>query len=113
MGFSHSDLESESKKWVIAGIAVRSLKPINTKRSDEEEELSTTPTAKEARIPDKLPCPPAPRKRRPSRCGNNLAGGREFFTPPDLETVFKCHVKEQELVYKIIFLRKSHQKREI
>ncbi|TKY50454.1 hypothetical protein E2542_SST27918 [Spatholobus suberectus] len=101
MGFS----ESESKKWVIAGIAVRSLKPINTKRvcgddGDEEEARSTTPTAKEARIPEKLPCPPAPRKRRPSRC-NNVGGVREFFTPPDLETVFKCHVKEQELVYKI------------
>ncbi|KAG5056404.1 hypothetical protein JHK86_011400 [Glycine max] len=108
MGFSHSDLESESKKWVIAGIGVRSLKPINTKRvgggsgggdaeNEEEEARSTTPTAKEARIPEKLPCPPAPRKRRPppSRCGNGGGGGvREFFTPPDLESVFKCHVEK-------------------
>ncbi|KAK7381414.1 hypothetical protein VNO78_34086 [Psophocarpus tetragonolobus] len=100
MGFSHSDLESESKKWVIAGIAVRSLKPINTKRvggDDDEEARATTPTAKESRIPEKLACPPAPRKRRPpSKCGNNLGSGgvREFFTPPDLESVFKCHVEK-------------------
>ncbi|KAK7271656.1 hypothetical protein RJT34_27735 [Clitoria ternatea] len=101
MGFSkktqvENGMENETKKWVIAKITVRSLKPINTKKKnedeDDEEECSTTPTAKESRIPEKLPCPPAPRKRRPSRC-NNLGGGvREFFTPPDLETVFKCHV---------------------
>ncbi|BAU00979.1 hypothetical protein LR48_Vigan10g281300 [Vigna angularis] len=99
MGFSHSDLESESKKWVIAGITVRSLKPINTKRvnggenkDDNGEELSTTPTAKESRIPDNLSCPPAPRKcRPPTRCGGGSGGVREFFTPPDLESVFKCH----------------------
>lgn len=104
MGFSkkaqaETGLESEAKKWVIAGISVRSLKPINTKQrgkenddvEEEEAERSTTPTAKEARIPEKLRCPPAPRKRRPSRC-NNFSGVREFFTPPDLETVFKCHV---------------------
>lgn len=108
MGFSHSDLESESKKWVIAGISVRSLKPINTKRvssggggndsdddNDNNKARSTTPTAKDARIPDKLPCPPAPRKRRQSRCSNNLGNGvREFFNPPDLESVFKCHVEK-------------------
>ncbi|KAK7316469.1 hypothetical protein VNO77_35527 [Canavalia gladiata] len=103
MGFSkktqgEGGLESESKKWVIAGIAVRSLKPINTitkhvVSDDDEESCSTTPTAKEARIPEKLSCPPAPRKRRPSRC-NNVGVVREFFTPPDLETVFKCHVEK-------------------
>ncbi|KAF2316553.1 hypothetical protein GH714_041894 [Hevea brasiliensis] len=60
MGFSKktqvdSGLDSEGKKWVIAGIAIRtSLKPISTKPrgkdvddGDEEEERSTTPTAKE------------------------------------------------------------------
>jgi len=106
MGFSKkaqvdSGLDSETKKWVIAGIAIRtsSLKPVNTKpRSgrggdDDEEERSTTPTAKEARIPERLPCPPAPRKRRPTkRCHYN--GVREFFTPPDLESVFKFHVEK-------------------
>ncbi|KAL2335720.1 hypothetical protein Fmac_016933 [Flemingia macrophylla] len=94
MGFSHSDL--------IAGISLRPLKPINTKHvapavdDDGGEACSTTPTAKEARIPDKLPCPPAPRKRRPSRCSHTsaAAGVREFFTPPDLETVFKCRVQK-------------------
>ncbi|KAG5222703.1 hypothetical protein OIU76_028369 [Salix suchowensis] len=105
MGFSKktqvdTGLDSEGKKWVIAGIAIRtSLKPVNTKSrvkgcdGDEQEESSTTPTAKEARIPERLPCPPAPRKRRPSsRCNYN--GAREFFTPPDLETVFKCYVEK-------------------
>lgn len=104
MGFSkktqgEAALESEGKKWVIAGISVRSLKPINTKpkvrenEDDEEDEFSTTPTEKESRIPEKLAPPPAPRKRRPSRCHNSFNGVREFFNPPDLETVFKCKVE--------------------
>ncbi|XP_004489239.1 cyclin-dependent protein kinase inhibitor SMR6 [Cicer arietinum] len=108
MGFSkktqiENSLESEAKKWVIAGISVRSLKPINTKVNpkndvvfdEEDEECSTTPTAKEARIPVNLSCPPAPMKKRISRC-NNVGGGgvREFFTTPDLETVFKRYVEK-------------------
>ncbi|CAB4275305.1 hypothetical protein PRUPE_3G291500 [Prunus persica] len=106
MGFSKKSqvdggLESEGKKWVIAGISVRtSLKPINTKlrakeseAGEEEEASSTTPTAKEARIPEIFSCPPAPRKSRPpSRC--NFNGVREFFTPPDLDSVFKLHVEK-------------------
>ncbi|CAN1247434.1 Cyclin-dependent protein kinase inhibitor SMR6 [Linum perenne] len=108
MGFpkkkmADSGLESEGKKWVIAGISIKSLKPINTKprgrasdggdNTGEEKERSTTPTAKEARIPEKLQCPPAPRKRRPSsRCNYTVA--REFFTPPDLDSVFKCYVEK-------------------
>lgn len=97
-------LESEGKKWVFAGISLRApLKPVRTTNSVEkeresgdggEEECSTTPTAEESRIPSKLPCPPAPRKRKPvSRC-NNYNGVREFFTPPDLETVFIRHVEK-------------------
>ncbi|KAK8490942.1 hypothetical protein V6N13_068200 [Hibiscus sabdariffa] len=86
---------------VIAGIAIRaSLKVINTKQSEEDEEegegeaCSTTPTSREARIPDKLPCPPPPRKRRPP-LRHNYTGVRDFFTPPDLETVFKLrHVEK-------------------
>ncbi|KAF7819532.1 cyclin-dependent protein kinase inhibitor SMR6 [Senna tora] len=104
MGFSkksqtESGIESEAKKWLIAGISVRSLKPINTKarcrdnEEDDEEARSTTPTAKEARIQEKLACPPAPRKPRASR-RHNFNGVREFFTPPDLETVFKRHVEK-------------------
>ncbi|XP_051117714.1 cyclin-dependent protein kinase inhibitor SMR6-like [Andrographis paniculata] len=103
----------EAQKWVIAGIAIMApLKQINTKPSpspsqspetiDEEEEEeeagganSTTPTARESRIPEKLPCPPAPRKRRPSpaapTCHSNGGGVREFFNPPDLESVFIGH----------------------
>lgn len=109
MGFSKKSqvvdggLESEGKKWVIAGISLRaSLKPINTKLpraketqegGEEDEEASTTPTAKEARIPENISCPAAPRKRRPpSVC--NFSGVREYFIPPDLETVFKLHVEK-------------------
>ncbi|KAL0461705.1 UNVERIFIED_CONTAM: Cyclin-dependent protein kinase inhibitor SMR8 [Sesamum latifolium] len=87
---------SEGKKWVIAGIAIMApLKPVSTKaaRDDcEDEDGSTTPTARESRIPEpeKLKCPPAPRKRRPaSTCHYN--GVREFFNPPELESVFICH----------------------
>ncbi|GMI86892.1 hypothetical protein like AT5G40460 [Hibiscus trionum] len=108
MGFSkklQADgvLDSDGKKWVKAGIAIRtSLKLINTKprpkQSEEDEEedeaCSTTPTSREARIPDKLPCPPPPRKRRPP-LRHHYNGVREFFTPPDLETVFKLrHVEK-------------------
>ncbi|KAJ4902498.1 Uncharacterized protein Rs2_16449 [Raphanus sativus] len=90
-------LDSDGKKWVIAGIGIRaSLKPVKTKlrapeteaEVEDEEECSTTPTAKEAKIPEILECPPAPRKKRPAfKCRRNTV--REFFTPPDdLETVF-------------------------
>ncbi|XP_057770611.1 cyclin-dependent protein kinase inhibitor SMR6-like [Salvia miltiorrhiza] len=102
MGFSKKHQiemgkDSEAKKWVIAGIAIRApLKPISTKPRDDcsgEDEggaCSTTPTARESRIPDKLPCPPPPRKRRPvSTCHFN--GARDFFNPPELESIFMCH----------------------
>ncbi|KAJ4974613.1 hypothetical protein NE237_007787 [Protea cynaroides] len=85
-------LESEGKKWVIAGVQLRApLRSVNTKKKNEEDNdedgCLTTPTSEEARIPERLACPPAPRKRRPSsRC--NFTGVREFFTPPDLESVF-------------------------
>ncbi|KAH7847929.1 hypothetical protein Vadar_031728 [Vaccinium darrowii] len=98
MGFSKKpqlDGESDGKKWVIAGIAIRGpIRSIKTKpkekecdNNDDYEGLSTTPTAKESRLAEKLACPPAPRKRRPvSTCHYN--GAREFFNPPDLESVF-------------------------
>ncbi|KAJ1399512.1 cyclin-dependent protein kinase inhibitor SMR6 [Sesbania bispinosa] len=111
MGFSEKaqvegGLESETRKWVIAGITLRSpLKPIYTipvekteqvEGGDMEEECSTstTPKGEEARIPTTLTCPPPPRKRKSSlKCNYRGGGGaREFFTPPDLETVFIRHV---------------------
>uniref|UniRef100_A0A7C8ZXA0 Uncharacterized protein n=1 Tax=Opuntia streptacantha TaxID=393608 RepID=A0A7C8ZXA0_OPUST len=103
MGFSdrhqtEGGLESKNMKWVIAGIPVRAqLKTINTTKSkvrESEDELVTTPTSREARIPEKLPCPPAPRKCRPStkskRSSNNLNHAGEFFILPDfdLDSVF-------------------------
>lgn len=99
MGFSKKHQlvdgsKEENKMWVIAGIAFRpnKLKSISTNREeggfeDEVEEGSTTPTSTDSRIPEKLICPPAPAKRRPvSTCHYN--GAREFFNPPDLESVF-------------------------
>ncbi|OVA20633.1 hypothetical protein BVC80_1065g192 [Macleaya cordata] len=88
--------ESEGKKWVVAGIPLRTpLRPISTNKMEEEDDFeeqgrSTTPTAEEARISERLPCPPAPRKRRPSlKCQRNDA--KEFFNPPELESVFMSH----------------------
>ncbi|MED6217659.1 hypothetical protein PIB30_019792 [Stylosanthes scabra] len=112
------DSDNNNRKWVIAGIALRApLKPIFTvipvdqkeKEQQEHEEhekqqegfsTSTTPTGEEARLPTTFKCPPAPRKRKPSLKCNYLGGGdgggaREFFTPPDLETVFIRHVVER------------------
>ncbi|PSS30360.1 Cyclin-dependent protein kinase [Actinidia chinensis var. chinensis] len=98
MGFSKKAqaegvIEAEGKKWVIAGIAIRApLRSITTKQKErqsdsDDEASSTTPTTKESRIPEKFPCPPAPQKRRSSsKCQYN--GTREFFNPPDLESVF-------------------------
>ncbi|KAJ6890150.1 hypothetical protein NC651_023831 [Populus alba x Populus x berolinensis] len=106
MGFSKKppavdgglDLDG-SKRWVIAGIPLRApLKPISTnpveKEINEDDDqsncttASTTPTGEEARIPSRLVCPPAPRKRKATFKCNYTSGVREFFTPPDLETLF-------------------------
>lgn len=106
MGFSEkhqlvdsTSLEFDGKKWVIAGIPLRApLKPIYTKPLEKDgdfstsDEFSTTPTGEAARIPSRMTCPPAPKKRKASsKCNYNSA--REFFTPPDLETVFIRHVE--------------------
>ncbi|XP_062110389.1 cyclin-dependent protein kinase inhibitor SMR6-like [Humulus lupulus] len=126
MGFSEKkqhqgvdvSLDSETKKWVIAGIPLRTpLKPIYTTNPppppppvlvdsstrdadqghDDDQCLSTTPTGEESKIPTRLTCPPAPRKKKAtSKC--KLYGSaviREFFTPPDLETVFIRHHVER------------------
>ncbi|KAL2505212.1 hypothetical protein Adt_20833 [Abeliophyllum distichum] len=82
--------ESEAKKWVIAGIGIRPpLKSISTKPKEgceDYDECSTTPTARESKIPEIFYCPPAPRKQRPSsKCHFNDV---QFFHPPDLESVF-------------------------
>ncbi|KAF3431209.1 hypothetical protein FNV43_RR25939 [Rhamnella rubrinervis] len=99
------DSAETNKKWVIAGIPIRSpLKPIFTMDPDEterddddggEEECSTTPTGEEARIPTTFTCPPPPRKQKPTLRCNYGVGRREFFTPPDLETVFiRRHIEK-------------------
>ncbi|KAJ1422829.1 cyclin-dependent protein kinase inhibitor SMR6-like [Sesbania bispinosa] len=103
MGFSEKaqvegGIDSDSnRKWVIAGIALRApLKPIYTipvvekeqKEEVETEECSSTPTSEESRIPTTFTCPPAPKKRKTSLKCNYRRVVREFFTPPDLETVF-------------------------
>ncbi|EPS71845.1 hypothetical protein M569_02922, partial [Genlisea aurea] len=67
------------------------LKPISTggKRDAAEEEgnFPATPTAPDSRIPERLVCPPAPKKRKAVSLGR-CYGGREFFNPPDLESIF-------------------------
>ncbi|VVA92425.1 unnamed protein product [Arabis nemorensis] len=84
---------SEGKKWVISGITLRSpMKPISLSTSavadtEDQEQYPTTPTADSSRIPTVFLCPPAPKKRKPS-LKFSYGGAREFFTPPDLETVF-------------------------
>ncbi|KAJ8773641.1 hypothetical protein K2173_005887 [Erythroxylum novogranatense] len=89
-------VEFDGQKWVIAGIALRApLKPIYTssvEKESESEECTTTPTGEEAIISSRLTCPPAPRKRK-ATLKRNCSGAREFFTPPDLETVFIRHVE--------------------
>ncbi|KAK9090334.1 hypothetical protein Sjap_023511 [Stephania japonica] len=96
---------SEGKKWVISGVSTTRPAPLRqiwTRRIEKEvveceEDGATTPTAKEARIPERLPCPPAPRKRRPAAPAAAAKSSRcmvkEFFNPPDLETVFIRHVE--------------------
>ncbi|KAL8229111.1 hypothetical protein R6Q59_005554 [Mikania micrantha] len=96
MGFSKKhqvDGESlEGKKWVIAGITMRApLRCLSTRKTKEDDDNSnsgnTTPTSKDSRIPEALPCPPPPRKRRPvATCQNNA--NREFFTSPELDSLF-------------------------
>lgn len=106
-------VESEVKKWMIAGIALRSpLKPIFTtkaapqKQEEESEEKSlSTPTSEESRIPPckfQCPPPPPPRKKPKSKskskssssCGNVSGGGAirddRLFTsiPLDFELLF-------------------------
>ncbi|KAF8060394.1 hypothetical protein N665_1218s0013 [Sinapis alba] len=103
MGFSgktHHQFNVEghetSEKWVIPGISLRGqMKPISLPSSavaDKEDDVHqdqwpTTPTAASFRIPTVFPCPPPPKKRKvSSKFG--YSGAREFFSPPDLETVF-------------------------
>lgn len=79
-----------SETWVIS--ALRSpLKPVFTKpveKTEGEEEFSTTPTYAGSRIPSTLPCPPPPKKRKPAPRSCHYGRVREFFNPPDLETIF-------------------------
>ncbi|XP_010510909.1 PREDICTED: uncharacterized protein LOC104787094 [Camelina sativa] len=87
---------TEGKKFVITGISLRSPKKPkislsssaldNTK--DEDLLCPTTPTAASFRIPKAFTCPPAPKKRKTSLKFSYGGGAREFFSPPDLETVF-------------------------
>lgn len=77
---------------VGAPLRLISTKPRDEEYEDEDEKRSTTPTGKEARIPERMHCPPAPRKSPPKpSCQFN--GVREYFTPPDLESVFIRHVE--------------------
>ncbi|MCL7035428.1 hypothetical protein MKW94_018879 [Papaver nudicaule] len=84
-----------NKKWVVAGILVRTpLKAINTNKKieDGDNEEQTTPTSVDARInSERLLCPPAPRKRRPSLKFHSNRKATDFFNPPELESMFVTH----------------------
>nr|GMD15049.1 cyclin-dependent protein kinase inhibitor SMR6 [Ipomoea batatas] len=98
--------QSEAKRWILAGIALRNpLKPIRVaathgacaweNNDDQDGGSSTTPTSEGSRIPRRLTCPPPPKKRKASKRSSSSSGccyinggGREFFSPPDLDTVF-------------------------
>ncbi|XP_071692608.1 cyclin-dependent protein kinase inhibitor SMR6-like [Rutidosis leptorrhynchoides] len=96
MGFSkkHDGESLEGKKWVIAGITMRApLKSLSTKKVREDDggnlnSGSTTPTSKGSKIPEVLPCPPPPRKRRPVTACHHNGNHREFFTSPELDSLF-------------------------
>ncbi|CAA7020757.1 unnamed protein product [Microthlaspi erraticum] len=104
MGYSgkpHSHLDGEiretidGKKWVIAGLPPRSPLKSNNSTSgvtvtetEDQDQCPKTPTAVSFRIPRVLPCPAAPKKRKPSSTCSYGAGAKDFFSPPDLETVF-------------------------
>ncbi|KAI3905476.1 hypothetical protein MKW98_013274 [Papaver atlanticum] len=100
---------NKKKRCVIVGVPIirtpPPLRKIRTKRveikiqsevevEDEEEECPTTPTSREARLPKRIECPPAPRKKRPSAssrsCNFNV---KDFFNPPDLDSVFIRHLE--------------------
>ncbi|KAK3041848.1 hypothetical protein RJ639_000364 [Escallonia herrerae] len=84
MGVSEKPYGSQmdAEKWVIAAVPPwRDLKPVFTKAVDskadkQEEELSTTPTSEESRIPSRLTCPPPPRKRKPSSSSSSSSSSR-------------------------------------
>ncbi|KAL1550870.1 hypothetical protein AAHA92_18779 [Salvia divinorum] len=75
------------------------MKPILTKPvergcdGEEDAYRSTTPTGAKSRIPSGLPCPPAPKKRKAVAARCHCAQPREFFCPPDLESIFSRHVE--------------------
>ncbi|CAH8348791.1 unnamed protein product [Eruca vesicaria subsp. sativa] len=90
------ELHDTSEKWVISEISLLSqMKPISlpsTAVADMEDDVHqdkwpTTPTAAAFRIPTVFPCPPPPKKRKTSS-KFDYSGAREFFSPPDLKTVF-------------------------
>ncbi|KAJ0265848.1 Cyclin-dependent protein kinase inhibitor SMR15 [Hirschfeldia incana] len=93
----HVELHETSEKWAISGISLcGQMKPISlssTAIADTEDvdvhqdQWPTTPTAASFRIPTVFPCPPPPKKRKASS-KFGYSGAREFFSPPDLETVF-------------------------
>lgn len=102
-------VEAEGKKWKLTNeTALKSpLKSKHTNRADnkqeqdtkheqqeEDEEICTTPTSDESRIPCTrfIQCPGAPKKRKctskKQHFGSNNVVSIEFFSSPELETLF-------------------------
>ncbi|KAK1425892.1 hypothetical protein QVD17_21254 [Tagetes erecta] len=89
------ELESATNKWVITGIQflnpIYTNKRIKTQNKQETEYCCTTPTTPESLI-SALQCPGAPRKRK-AVSRRQLNGVRDYFKPPELESIFICCVK--------------------
>ncbi|EHA8588393.1 hypothetical protein COCNU_scaffold004995G000010 [Cocos nucifera] len=64
---------------------------VETVAEDAGEEVCRTPRAAVCRIPAKMACPPAPRKRRKSPCP--APPPKEFFVSPELDAFFAAHYK--------------------
>ncbi|KAK2975096.1 hypothetical protein RJ640_014458 [Escallonia rubra] len=80
----------DAEKWVVAVVPPwRDLKPVFTKPVDskaekQEEELSTTPTSEESRIPSRFTCPPPLRQRKPSSSSSSSRCGAVILRWSDL-----------------------------
>nr|GMD18150.1 cyclin-dependent protein kinase inhibitor SMR6 [Ipomoea batatas] len=88
--------QSEAKRWILAGIALRNpLKPIRVaathgacawENNDDQDGSggggsSTTPTSEGSRIPRRLTCPPPPKKRKASKRSSSSSGSAGFYGP--------------------------------
>ncbi|WOH13635.1 hypothetical protein DCAR_0833145 [Daucus carota subsp. sativus] len=96
-------IEAEVKKWVLTSRADNKQESDakHDQQQEEDEEICTTPTSDESRIPSSrfIQCPGAPRKRKCSSKKHQVASKNvvsiEFFSSPELEKLFVSSVYHQ------------------